>query len=72
MTKVRVLVSVAGTGFTWHPGEIVEMPEEQAAKWCDGERAERVEQARGQRSRKEALEKAVTGPPENRAARSGS
>ncbi len=42
MTKVRILTSVAGADIAWSAGEIVDMPEEQAAVWADGVRAERV------------------------------
>lgn len=45
MIPVRILEGVAGSDFSWVPGEIVEMSEEDAVKWADGYRAERVEQA---------------------------
>lgn len=41
--KVRILVSVAGDRFAWYPGDVVEMPDEEALKWADGVRGELVE-----------------------------
>jgi len=38
---VRFLVSVAGLDFSYVPGQTVNMPADEAAKWCDGVRAER-------------------------------
>lgn len=43
--RVRILTSIAGTDFSWAPGEVVDMPDAEAEKWCDGERAERVADA---------------------------
>lgn len=42
MPKVRVLQPVAGVDFSWTPGEIVELPAAEAAKWADGSRCELV------------------------------
>ncbi len=42
MARMRLLVSVAGED-GWYPGQEVEVDEETAAKWCDGERAVLVE-----------------------------
>ena len=42
MVAVRMLTGVAGDDFSWRPGEIVDMSEEQAAAWADGVRGERV------------------------------
>lgn len=39
---MRILVPVAGHD-GWFPGQEVDVDEETAAKWCDGERAVRVE-----------------------------
>lgn len=41
MARMKLLVPVAGED-GWYPGQEVEVDEETAAKWCDGERAERV------------------------------
>lgn len=67
MTKIRVLVAVAGTDFAWSPGDVVDVDEKTARAWCDGERAERVERKR--RPRPE-IEHAIAAPPEDTAARS--
>lgn len=40
MTLVRILQGVSGLDFSWAPGELVEMSEEDAELWVDGERAE--------------------------------
>jgi hypothetical protein len=40
MAPVRILQAIGGTDFSWAPGEIVSMTDEQVAVWCDGERAE--------------------------------
>ncbi len=39
---IRVLQPVAGDGFSWKPGDLVELPAAQADAWCDGTRAEAV------------------------------
>ncbi len=39
MARIRILQSVAGGDFSWAPGELVELPDDEAAKWADGERA---------------------------------
>lgn len=68
MTKIRILVPVAGTDFSWAPGDVVDVDEETARAWCDGERAERA--ADKKRRRRPTVESAVVSPPENTAARS--
>lgn len=40
MPDVRILQGVAGLDFSWSPGEVIGMSEEDAAKWADGVRAE--------------------------------
>ncbi len=40
---MKLLVSVAGED-GWYPGQEVEVDDETAAKWCDGERAVRVDE----------------------------
>lgn len=42
MIPVRILEGVGGADFSWAPGQIVEMSEEDAAKWADGYRGELV------------------------------
>ncbi|MFE0875355.1 hypothetical protein ACFW4X_10805 [Streptomyces smyrnaeus] len=42
MPRIRILQSIAGTDFSWAPGEVVEVSKEGAAAWADGERAELV------------------------------
>lgn len=37
--RVRMLVGISGDDFGWHPGQIVDMTADEAAKWADGERA---------------------------------
>jgi hypothetical protein len=44
MVQIRVLQGIAGDP-NWAPGEIVELPANEAAKWADGERAEYVSDA---------------------------
>lgn len=43
LVPVRFLVAVAGLDFSRTPGEVVELPADEAAKWCDGVRAERTD-----------------------------
>lgn len=40
--RIRILTAVAGHGFSWRRGEIVELPDALARRWCDGVRAEPV------------------------------
>lgn len=40
MSLIRVLQSVSGLDFSWSPGDLVDLPDEQAAAWADGVRAE--------------------------------
>ncbi|NJP33689.1 hypothetical protein [Micromonospora thermarum] len=39
MVAVRILTSISGLEFSWHPGEEIDLPEDEAAKWCDNVRA---------------------------------
>lgn len=57
MVAVRVLAPVAGSDFSWQPGDVVDMPGDQAEKWADGVRAELV---RGREP--ETPERAVPAP----------
>ncbi|WP_327655702.1 hypothetical protein [Streptomyces sp. NBC_00483] len=43
MVRIRVLQSVSGLDFSWAPGDVVEVDDEAAAAWADGERAELVD-----------------------------
>lgn len=45
MPLIRILQGVSGDGFSWSPGDEVDLPEEEAAKWADGYRAERLSPA---------------------------
>lgn len=45
MARIRILQAVAGVDFSWAPGEEVDLDDELAAAWADGERAEPVEVA---------------------------
>jgi hypothetical protein len=38
-----MLTGVSGLDFSWRPGEVVTMSEEDAAKWADGVRGELVD-----------------------------
>jgi hypothetical protein len=42
MPTVRFLTAVAGDRFHYYAGQVVELPGEEASKWCDGVRAEIV------------------------------
>lgn len=39
MARIRMLVSVAGDGFVWEPGQVVDLPGPEATAWADGRRA---------------------------------
>jgi hypothetical protein len=69
MPKIRVLVPVAGAGFAWSPGDVVDVDEKTARAWCDGERAERVTDRKNRRPRP-PIESTVAAPPEDTALRS--
>lgn len=43
LVKVRFLIPVVGTTFSYRPGRVVLMTEEEAERWCDGRRAELLE-----------------------------
>ncbi|MFJ8140650.1 hypothetical protein [Streptomyces sp. NPDC096013] len=44
MATIRVLQGISGTDFSWHPGQLVDLDDEEAAKWADGHRAELVDE----------------------------
>ncbi|MBL3669052.1 hypothetical protein JL475_24275 [Streptomyces sp. M2CJ-2] len=39
MARIKVLEAIAGADFSWAPGDVVEVSEEAAAAWADGQRA---------------------------------
>lgn len=39
MPRIKVLEAVAGADFSWAPGDIVDVSEEEAQSWADGHRA---------------------------------
>ncbi len=39
MARIRVLEAIAGADFSWAPGDVVDLPDEEAAGWADGHRA---------------------------------
>ncbi|MCL6733294.1 hypothetical protein [Streptomyces neyagawaensis] len=39
MARIKVLEAIAGPDFSWSPGDIVNVSEEDAASWADGHRA---------------------------------
>ncbi|MEV7871504.1 hypothetical protein AB0P17_36640 [Streptomyces sp. NPDC088124] len=41
--RIRILEPVAGLDFSWLAGDVVDLPEEQAAAWADGHRAVRAD-----------------------------
>ena len=43
MATIRLLQSVSGMDFTWSPGDLGDLPEDQARVWADGVRAELVQ-----------------------------
>lgn len=45
MTQIRIKTPIAGSDFSWRPGEVVDLPAAEAAKWADGQRAEYVNDA---------------------------
>jgi hypothetical protein len=39
MPRICVREAIAGADFSWVPGDVVDLPEEEAARWADGHRA---------------------------------
>jgi predicted DNA-binding protein (UPF0251 family) len=39
MARIKVLEAIAGADFSWAPGDVVEVSDEEAASWADGHRA---------------------------------
>ena len=65
MARIRLLVPVAGIDFSWVPGDEIDLPDEEAAKWADGSRAEFVRPTKTRASR-QTVELAVDAPAETR------
>jgi len=42
MARIRMLTSVAGDGFVWETGQVIDLPGSEATVWADGVRAELV------------------------------
>ena len=42
MTQIRILISIASADWSYQPGQLVELPNEQAAVWIDSGLAEPV------------------------------
>lgn len=40
MARIRILQAVGGLDFSWKRGELVDLPDDVAAQWADGVRAE--------------------------------
>jgi hypothetical protein len=57
---IRILQGVAGEDFSWSPGEVVELPADEAAKWADGYRAEYVTPPEPAQAAPAPTEKAAT------------
>lgn len=64
MARIRVLQSIAGMDFSWVPGQEVDLPGEEAAKWADGVRAELVRAEPAERAVRTPAERATRKPPE--------
>lgn len=45
MATIRVLQAIGGLDFSWKRGDLVELPDDEAAMWADGVRAELTDQA---------------------------
>ncbi|WP_155054585.1 hypothetical protein [Streptomyces blattellae] len=39
MARIKVLEAIAGDNFSWSPGDVVALPDAEAAAWADGHRA---------------------------------
>lgn len=39
MARLRILQAVSGADFSWAPGDLIDVDDDQAAVWADGERA---------------------------------
>ncbi len=54
MPRVRFLTSVAGATFSARPGEVLDLPADEARVWADGQRAELVREAPVERTTRRA------------------
>lgn len=45
MARIRILQAIGGLDFSWAPGELVDVPDDEASVWADGDRAELVDDA---------------------------
>lgn len=45
MATIRVLQAISGPDFSWLPGDLVDLPDDESAKWADSIRAELADQA---------------------------
>ncbi|MFD0437008.1 hypothetical protein [Streptomyces chartreusis] len=43
MRRIKVLEAIAGDDFSWSPGDVVELPDDEATQWADGHRADWAE-----------------------------
>jgi hypothetical protein len=68
MARIRVLQSIAGADFAWEPGQVVDLPGDQAAGWADGVRAELVRGAAPETPEAPALETTTSKPTRRRKA----
>ncbi|MFJ4990065.1 hypothetical protein ACIP9H_40495 [Streptomyces sp. NPDC088732] len=59
MARIRVLEGVAGDDFSWAPGDLVDLPDDEAAAWADGHRAQWAD-AEPEAGRVEAHPRVVT------------
>lgn len=44
MARIRVLEAIAGDDFSWSPGDVVDVSEDEALAWADGHRAVRADE----------------------------
>ncbi|MEU0001945.1 hypothetical protein ABZ069_34060 [Streptomyces microflavus] len=40
MARLRILTAIGGLGFSWRRGQVIDLPDDEAALWADGVRAE--------------------------------
>lgn len=43
MARLQILTAIGGLGFSWQPGQIIDLPDDEAAPWADGVRAKFVD-----------------------------
>lgn len=54
MPHIRILQAIGGVDFSWSPGQVVEVDDETAEAWADGERAELADDGKTQRTAEKA------------------